>query len=98
VPGTNYAWCEACTSTGTRYALSSKGPSILLEVWPAIPNIQIGKLIRGFRIRRRLTFRGVQENYEVQLIVLSMKMNPPNVTPDKFVLTQPPGATVRRLN
>lgn len=32
-----------------------------------------------------------QENYEVQLNVISMKMNPSNVTPGRFVLDQPPG-------
>jgi hypothetical protein len=56
------------------------------------------KTYQGISYPSAIDIQRVQENYEVQLIVLSMKMNPPNVTPDKFVLTQPPGATVRRLN
>ena len=38
-----------------------------------------------------------QENYEVQLNVISMKMNPPNVTPDRFVLDQPPGTELQEV-
>jgi len=53
---------------------------------------------QGISYPSAIDIQRVRENYEVKLLVLSMKMNPPNVTPDKFVLTQPPGATVRRLN
>jgi hypothetical protein len=56
------------------------------------------KTYQGISYPSAIDIQRVQENYKVQLIVLSMKMNPPNVTADKFVLTQPPGATVRRLN
>jgi hypothetical protein len=56
------------------------------------------KTYQGVSYPSAIDIQRVQENYEVKLLVLSMKMNPPNVTPDKFVLRQPPGATVRRLN
>jgi hypothetical protein len=56
------------------------------------------KTYQGISYPSAIDIQRVQENYEVQLIVVSMKMNPPNVTADKFVLTQPAGATVRRLN
>jgi hypothetical protein len=56
------------------------------------------KSYQGISYPSAIDIQRVRENYEVQLLVLSMKMNSPNVTPDKFVLTQPPGATVRRLN
>lgn len=39
-----------------------------------------------------------QDGYELVLTVLDMKINTPEVTPEKFVLNQPPGATVRTLS
>ncbi|HEY6341884.1 MAG TPA: hypothetical protein VIY49_10365 [Bryobacteraceae bacterium] len=56
------------------------------------------KTYQGISYPSAIDIQRVRENYEVQIRVLNMKMNPPNVTPDKFVLVQPPGATVRRLN
>ncbi|HEX3682935.1 MAG TPA: hypothetical protein VHU83_10375 [Bryobacteraceae bacterium] len=38
-----------------------------------------------------------QDGYELLLTVLDMKINTPDVTPEKFVLAQPPGATVKML-
>lgn len=38
-----------------------------------------------------------RDGYEVTLTVLEMNINPADVTPDKFVLEQPPGAQVTRL-
>ena len=38
-----------------------------------------------------------QENYEVQLNVISMKMNTSDVTPDKFILDQPPGTQLQEV-
>ncbi|HML16704.1 MAG TPA: hypothetical protein VK419_06745 [Bryobacteraceae bacterium] len=38
-----------------------------------------------------------REGYEVTLTVIDMDINSPKVTPDKFVLPQPPGADVTRL-
>jgi len=38
-----------------------------------------------------------QDGYELILTVLDMKINTPEVTPEKFVLNQPPGATVKML-
>jgi outer membrane lipoprotein-sorting protein len=39
-----------------------------------------------------------QDGYELILTVLDMKINTQDVTPEKFVLNQPPGATVKRLS
>lgn len=38
-----------------------------------------------------------QENYEIQLNVIGMTMNPANITPDKFTLEQPPGSRLFQL-
>jgi hypothetical protein len=38
-----------------------------------------------------------QDGYELLLTVLDMKINTPEVTPEKFVLAQPPSATVKTL-
>lgn len=38
-----------------------------------------------------------QENYEVELNVISMKINPPNVSADRFVLEQPPGTQLQEM-
>jgi len=38
-----------------------------------------------------------QENYEVQFHVISMKLNPSDVTPGKFLLEQPPGTQLQQL-
>lgn len=39
-----------------------------------------------------------QDNYEVALTIGSMKINSNDVTPDKFILNQPSGTQLRRLN
>jgi len=39
-----------------------------------------------------------RDHYEVQLTVTSMKMNSTEVTPDKFILVQPPGSQLRQLS
>ena len=38
-----------------------------------------------------------QDGYEVSLTVVEMKINTPDITADKFVLNQPPGAQVQQL-
>lgn len=38
-----------------------------------------------------------QDGYELLLTVIDVKVNTPDVTPEKFVLNQPPGATVKKL-
>jgi hypothetical protein len=38
-----------------------------------------------------------QDGYEVELKVLDMKVNGGNVTPEKFVLNQPPGSQLKEL-
>jgi len=45
-----------------------------------------------------IDIRRPRDNYEVQLNVLSIKINPTNVTPEKFVLRQPEGTTLQQLN
>jgi len=37
------------------------------------------------------------DNYEVQLNVTTLRINAPDVTPEKFVLTQPPGSELQQL-
>jgi hypothetical protein len=44
-----------------------------------------------------MTFQRPQERYQVQLNVLSMQMNPASVTPDRFILEQPPGTRLEEL-
>lgn len=69
---------------------------------------QTGTLVGDTRYSQWQTYDGVpfpsqmdiqrpKENYEVQLSVLSMKINSPDVSPAKFVLEQPPGTQLREL-
>ncbi|MBV9762657.1 MAG: DUF4292 domain-containing protein [Acidobacteriaceae bacterium] len=55
------------------------------------------------------TFNGIQfptvidiqrpeDGYELVLTVLEMKINAPDVTPEKFILNQPPGAVLKSLS
>jgi hypothetical protein len=46
----------------------------------------------GISFPSDMDFKRPQENYEVQMRVISMEMNPRNVTPDRFILKQPPGS------
>ncbi len=39
-----------------------------------------------------------QDQYEVRLTVLSLRINSADVTPEKFILNQPPGSKLRRLS
>jgi hypothetical protein len=39
-----------------------------------------------------------QDQYEVRLTVLSMRINSADVTPEKFILDQPPGSELRKLS
>jgi hypothetical protein len=39
-----------------------------------------------------------QDQYEVRLTVLSMRINSADVTPEKFILDQPPGSELRQLS
>lgn len=45
----------------------------------------------------QIDIRRLKDNYEVQLSVLTMKINTPDVTAQKFVLTQPPDTKVEEL-
>jgi hypothetical protein len=56
------------------------------------------KTYQGIPYPSHIDIQRIRENCEIQLTVLSMKMNPANATPDKFAFQTPPGATVRRLN
>lgn len=58
------------------------------SAWRAFDGIQFPA---GIDIQRP------QDGYELVLTVLSLKINTPEVTPEKFVLNQPPNATVRTL-
>lgn len=44
-----------------------------------------------------INIRRPQDNYEVQLSVLSMRVNAADITPEKFVLNQPPGTELKQL-
>jgi hypothetical protein len=44
-----------------------------------------------------ITIRRPVDGYEVVLTVVEMHMNPGNVTPDRFVLAQPPGSQLQKL-
>ncbi len=44
-----------------------------------------------------ITIRRPLDGYEVTLNVVDMRMNPTDLTPDRFVLAQPPGAQVQHL-
>ncbi len=55
------------------------------------------KSFDGIPFPSEIEIRRPQERYEVQLRVLSMKMNPSTVTPETFVLEPPPGTSLQRL-
>ena len=52
----------------------------------------------GVRFPGEIDIQRPQDGYELVLTVLDMKMNPATVTPDEFVLNQPPGSQLRILN
>ena len=56
------------------------------------------KTYNGIRFPSEIDIQRPQENYEVALSIGSMKINANDVTPDKFILNQPPGTQLRRLN
>jgi hypothetical protein len=39
-----------------------------------------------------------QDEYEVRLTVLSIRINSADVTPEKFILDRPPGSKLRQLS
>lgn len=44
-----------------------------------------------------IDIRRPADNYEVQLNVTTLRINSPDVTPEKFLLTQPPGSELQQL-
>jgi hypothetical protein len=56
------------------------------------------RAFNGIRFPTLIDIQRPQDGYELVLTVLEMKINTPDVTPEKFVLNQPPGATVRTLS
>jgi hypothetical protein len=44
-----------------------------------------------------IDIRRPQDNYEVQLNVTTLRINSADVTPEKFVLAQPPGSELQEL-
>jgi hypothetical protein len=44
-----------------------------------------------------IDIRRLRDNYEVQLSLTTIRINAPEVTADKFVLTQPPGSELQQL-
>jgi hypothetical protein len=55
------------------------------------------KAIDGVPYPGNIDIQRPKDNYEVQLSVVSMKINTPEVTDDKFILKQPPDYQVREL-
>jgi hypothetical protein len=55
------------------------------------------KPYEGASFPSSITIRRPLDGYEVVLNVVEMHMNPGTVTPDKFVLAQPPGSQLQRL-
>lgn len=51
----------------------------------------------GIPFASSIDIKRPQDHYELIINVLSMRMNPPDVTPEKFVLNQPPGSELQRL-
>lgn len=51
----------------------------------------------GIRYPSEIDIQRPQDNYEVQLSVLSMRINTPDITAEKFVLNQPPGSELQQL-
>lgn len=46
----------------------------------------------------QIDIRRPQDNYQVQLSLRSLRIDPASATPDKFVLRQPPGTELQQLN
>jgi outer membrane lipoprotein-sorting protein len=55
------------------------------------------RAFNGVQFPTLIDIQRPQDGYELILTVLDMKINTPEVTPEKFVLNQPPGATLRTL-
>lgn len=55
------------------------------------------RLFNGTLFPTVIDIQRPQDGYELVLTVLDMKINTPDVTPEKFVLNQPPNATVKIL-
>ena len=55
------------------------------------------RIFNGIFFPTSIDIQRPQDGYELVLTVLDMKINTPDVTPEKFVLNQPPNATLRRI-
>ncbi len=55
------------------------------------------KYYNRVRFPSNIDIRRPQDGYEVQLSILQMKMNETNITPEKFILNQPPGSHLKVL-
>lgn len=55
------------------------------------------KAFNGILFPTLIDIQRPQDGYELILTVLDAKINTPEMTPEKFVLAQPPGATVKML-
>lgn len=55
------------------------------------------RVFNGIQFPSLIDIQRPQDGYELILTVLDMKINTPDVTAEKFVLAQPPGATVKML-
>lgn len=55
------------------------------------------KMFNGVPFPTNIDIQRPKENYEVQLSVVNMRINTPDVTEDKFVLKQPPDYQVQEL-
>ena len=52
----------------------------------------------GISFPSEIDVKRPQDHYEVMLHVLTMKINAADVTPDKFILNQPPGSELQQLS
>jgi len=52
----------------------------------------------GISFPSEIDIKRPQDHYEVMLHVLTMKINAADVTPDKFILNQPPGSELQQLS
>lgn len=55
------------------------------------------KVFNALRFPTDIDVQRPQDGYELVISVLDMKINTPQVTPEKFVLNQPPGSQLRSL-
>ena len=55
------------------------------------------KLYAGIPFASNIDIERPSDNYEVQLSVTGLDVNTPQVTPDKFVLNEPPGTDMEQL-